>query len=344
MQKEAVEAPIHTINGSDLVLRDTDTTLKLYQSQMEKDTILVHWIGLDDPDDPHNWSGFKKGSLSVIAAFIVLNATFSSSAPSGIIEDMEDYFGFGSEVATLTISVFVAGYGVGPIIWGSLSEQLGRKPVFIISMLLYTAFNIGCALSQNTASIIIFRFLAGACASASQSNAGGVIADLYRARARGIAMCVYSVAPFTGPALGPIVGGWIQTSGASWTWLYWTLSLYSGACMVVVFFIPETYSPILLKRRAEKLRQETGDQRYKTPAELKQVTILHLISTILAKPFRIVWQEPMLQAIILYQSYIFGLLYLLFEAFPIIFQEGHHLSAGVGGLMLCVSISSSFLL
>lgn len=324
--------------GGDLIRHETDHQLEKglerYPSQLDKDVILVHWVGENDADNPQNWSPVRRGLLSIVAAMVVLNATFSSSAPSGISKDLVQYFGFSIEVATLNVSIFVAGYAIGPVLWGPLSEINGRKPVFLISMLLYTGWNVGCALSKNTASLLIFRLLAGACASASQSNSGGMIADLYKARARGVAMCVYSVAPFTGPALGPIVGGYIQTSGASWRWLFWTLAMYSGVCFFIVLWIPETYAPILLRQRARRLRRETGDSRYKAQIELKKVKAIALVKVILTKPFKIVWDEPMLQAIILYQSYIFGLLYLLFEAFPIIFEQGHHLSAGVGGLML----------
>lgn len=83
-------------------------------------------------------------------------------------------FSFGQEVAVLTIALFVAGYCVGPLIWGPLSEQIGRKPVFLISFFVYTGFQVGCALSQNTASILIFRFLGGTFAAAPLANSGYV--------------------------------------------------------------------------------------------------------------------------------------------------------------------------
>lgn len=76
------------------------------------------------------------------------------------------YFGFGSEVATLTISLFVAGYCVGPLVWGPLSESYGRKYPMLIAFFIYTCFQIGCALSRNTASILVFRFLGGTFAAA----------------------------------------------------------------------------------------------------------------------------------------------------------------------------------
>ena len=83
-------------------------------------------------------------------------------------------FHFGREVGALLISLFVAGYCVGPLIWGPLSEQYGRRPISIVSFLVYTCFQVGCALSPNTASILIFRFLGGTFAAAPLTNSGYV--------------------------------------------------------------------------------------------------------------------------------------------------------------------------
>ena len=81
-------------------------------------------------------------------------------------------FSFSTEIATLTIALFVAGYCVGPLLWGPLSEQLGRKPVFVLSFFVYTAFQVGSALAPNTASILVFRFLGGTFAAAPLANSG----------------------------------------------------------------------------------------------------------------------------------------------------------------------------
>lgn len=78
---------------------------------------------------------------------------------------MMEKFGFGREVATLTIALFVGGYCVGPLFWGPLSENIGRKQPMLIAFVVYTGFQVGCALSENTASILIFRFLGGAFAA-----------------------------------------------------------------------------------------------------------------------------------------------------------------------------------
>ena len=92
--------------------------------------------------------------------------TFASSAPSGIVPQMMETFHFGREVATLTIALFVGGYCVGPLFWGPLSESYGRKRPLVLAFLVYTGFQVGCALSPNTGAILAFRFLGGTFAAA----------------------------------------------------------------------------------------------------------------------------------------------------------------------------------
>jgi MFS family permease len=125
---------------------------------------------------------------------------------------MQLYFGFSREVGILTIAVrlpysqqtrsdtqlFVAGYMLGPLLWGPLSEIFGRRPIFIVTFIAYIGFQVGCALSKNTASILVFRFLGGTFAAAPLTNSGALIADIWDGDHRGKAMSFFALAPFAG--------------------------------------------------------------------------------------------------------------------------------------------------
>ncbi|OBZ73285.1 hypothetical protein A0H81_07031 [Grifola frondosa] len=273
-------------------------------------------MGPDDPQNPHNWSRLYRWYITLVAGFLVLNATFSSSAPSGVVPQLMRHFSFSEEVAILTISLFVGGYCIGPLVWGPLSEQIGRRPVFIFTFIVYTGFQVGCALAPNTASILIFRFLAGTFAAAPLSNSGAVIADIWDAGTRGKALAIFALAPFAGPTISPLVSGFMTVAGVSWRWLFWLLTMFSGSCLVLTYFtLPETFVPILLVKRAEKMRKETGDDRYWAPLERKKMTVTHADRDHT------------------FMSFIYGCIYLLFEAYPIVFTKGHHMNLGISGLM-----------
>lgn len=113
---------------------------------------------------------------------------------------------------------------------------------------------------------------------------------------------------------------------------------FSCFCWLVTFFtIKETYAPILLARKAKRMRKETGDDRYVAPIEMNKLEPLEFFKTTLLKPFIMLFQEPMLLAITIYISFVYGVLYLLFEAIPIEFETpkpvGHGFNLLISGLM-----------
>ncbi|TRM66439.1 major facilitator superfamily domain-containing protein [Schizophyllum amplum] len=303
-------------------------------SQVEKPDQFLVLFDDNDPENPQNWSRAKKWYLTMLGGVLVLNATFASSAPSGIVGQLMEDFQFGREVATLTISLFVAGYCVGPLVWGPISETYGRRPVFVVSFFVYTCFQVGCALSPNTAALIIFRFLGGTFAAAPLTNSGALISDIWDARTRGKALAMFTLAPFAGPSLGPTVAGYMNVAGLSWRWVFWVLTIFAGCCFVlIVFTIPETYAPVILRSKAERLRKSTGDDKYYALIETQKISFAKRLEHIVARPFRILFTEPMLLAVTIYMSFIYGCVYLLFEAYPIVFTEGHNFNTGALGLM-----------
>ena len=113
------------------------------------------------------------------------------------------------------------------------------------------------------------------------------------------------------------------------------MTAFAGFCSLqIIFTIPETYAPIILLKKAKRLRKETGDPNYYASLEkAERVGIARRVNNVLGRPFAILIREPMLLAITIYMSFVYGCLYLLFEAYPIVFTEAHHFNAGVSGLM-----------
>ncbi|KAI8980640.1 MFS general substrate transporter [Trametes punicea] len=260
----------------------------------------------NDADNPKSWSSTYR-------------CTFASSAPTGIMPQLVEQFGFGDEVAKLPISLFVSGYCVRPLVWGPLSEQFDRKPIFIGSFFVYTCSQVGSALAPNTAAILMFRLLGGTFSGAPPANSGAVMSDIWDVDVRGMALSFFALAPFAGSALGPMVSGFMGVAGLSWRWVFWLSTFFTGGClMLIVFTLPETYEPVLLVQRAQMLRKETGDPRYWAPLEKQAIA--------LAPPGRLRSMKRRL-------SFIYGVMYLLFEAYPIVFTEGHGFNAGISGLM-----------
>ena len=243
-------------------------------------------------------------------------------------------FGFdiGTEVATLGVSLFVLGFAVGPLIWAPLSEIYGRQVIFAISYGAFTAFNAGAAGSQNIQTLLVLRFFAGAFGSSPLTNAGGQIADIFNASERGLAMGLFALAPFLGPTIGPIAGGFLAES-KGWRWNMGLMTIFSGVMWLLgLIFVPETYAPVILRKRAQKLSSLTG-KVYRTKEDTKgRITSQQALSTALVRPWILLFKEPIVLVLSIYMAIIYGTLYMLFGAFPICFQEVRGWSEGIGGL------------
>ena len=242
-------------------------------------------------------------------------------------------FSVSQEIVTLGLSLFVLGFALGPLLWAPFSELYGRQLVFIGTYTAFTAFNAAVAGAPNIYGLLILRFFAAAFGSSPLTNAGGVIADLFTSNERGMAMSLFSAAPFMGPVLGPIIGGFLgMTEG--WRWVNGLMAIWAGVLLVTTAcLVPETYPPVLLRKRAERLSKLSGKvYRSRTDIDQGKVSLGEAFATGLKRPWILLFCEPIVLLLSLYHAIIYGILYMLFGAFPIVFRAGRGWNEGVGGL------------
>jgi len=287
---------------------------------------------IDDPENPKNWSKGYKWYCTMVVAITCFVVAFNSAVVTADISSVAREFHVSDEVALLTITLFVVGFGVGPMVFAPLSEILGRKPIYASTLLIAVIFIIPGAVAKNIGTLLVARFIDGIAFSAPMTLVGGTLADLWRTEERGVPMAAFSAAPFVGPAIGPLVGGFLSTLG--WRWLYWIQLILSGAVYVLITFtVPETYAPKILARRAAKLRQETGDSKFVTEQDIDTRPLGQRLRLFLLRPFQLLFQELIVFLLSVYMSVLYGLLYMFFVAFPVVYQEGKGFSASKTGLM-----------
>lgn len=194
-----------------------------------------------------------------------------------------------------------------------LSEMFGRKPVYVSTLFVALIFEIPCALAPNVATLMVCRAIDGIAFSAPMTLVGGTLADLWKNEERGVPMAAFSAAPFLGPALGPLVGGWLQLKG--WRWLYWIQLILAGVIwLVITFTMPETYAPTLLRKRAKKMRKEHDTDKFVTEQELDTRPMGEKLRIFLLRPFQLLFLEPIVFLLSIYMSVLYGLLYMFFIA------------------------------
>jgi MFS family permease len=182
-------------------------------------------------------------------------------------------------------------------------------------------WSVGTGLSRNAASVFITRFFSGVFGSAPVSNVNAALGDFFSREARGIPVSLYAVAVVGGPTLGPVIGAGI-TANLGWRWTQFIGAIWVAATTLVsYFFLPEMYGPYLLGKKAKRLRKETGDDRLWHPHERIDVDVQSIITKQLSRPLKMLTTEPMVTCICFYASFVFSILYLSLEAFPIIFTD-----------------------
>ncbi|KAH1335533.1 hypothetical protein KXX35_006063 [Aspergillus fumigatus] len=333
------------VRGGILNERDTDLEEGTRdQSALEKsrtaksdrsrrDPKLVTWDGPDDPENPKNWPNKKKWAAIITVSLFTFISPVSSSMVAPALPSIASDFHIEDQVSSqLTLSIFVLAYAVGPLFLGPLSEIYGRVIVLQLSNLFYLVFNIACGVSRTKGQMIAFRFLSGLGGSAPLAVGGGVLSDCFKPEERGKSVAIYSLAPLLGPAVGPIVGGFISQD-TTWRWVFYATSIADGAIQIGgLFFLRETYAPKILKRRAERIRKETGDSAYQTETERQNKTLSQTMQTALVRPFRLLSTQPIVQVLALYMAFIYGTMYLVLSTFSSLWTRVYNESTGIGGL------------
>ncbi|KAJ5734952.1 uncharacterized protein N7483_000077 [Penicillium malachiteum] len=241
-----------------------------------------------------------------------------TSGTEGIQKD----FNISSDIVVLLgLTTNLFGLAIGSVILSSLSEVYGRRLVYLVSVTLFALMILPVALAKNIEAVLICRFFAGFFGGAWIASAPGSVTDVTDDEYRALALSCWSLGTMNGPVLGmlsftmkfnsvsdestagPIIGGFVYQY-LGWRWINWVVLICSGVSFVLMFFVKETYAPALLRQRARKRQQETGDQRW-----------------------CIFWN--------LYVGVVYAVLFLCFVAYPIVFEQLRGWTPGIAGLAYC---------
>lgn len=142
----------------------------------------------------------------------------------------------------LTITGFLIGFAIAQLVWGPISDRIGRRKPLFMGMILFIIGSMGCALSQNIEQIVFWRVFQALGACTGPMLARAIIRDLYTRTKAAQMLSTLTIIMAIAPIIGPLLGGQlIQIS--SWHSIFWLLAVVGILMLLSLFFLPETHQP-----------------------------------------------------------------------------------------------------
>lgn len=299
-------------------------------------------------EDPKAWSTGKKWAVAIIVSCygLIIPSTAAMVVPA-FTQISRDLDISGDGEVQLVMSVFLLGWGIGPILVAPLSEVYGRRLLLNAGHTLFLVTNTLCGLTSNKSHFMFLRFLSGLFGSGPMSVrtfilhtvdayadhhqiGAGVLSDLWHKEERGLSLSIYALGPLAGPAIGPIAAGYI-VEVSSWRWIFFCASTFAFIMLVFGYFLlHETFQPVLLQRKKQRLIAngipvEGGDKatKGKTLSSLKDE---------LKRPFILLGTQPIVQVVALFMGFLFGLNQLTIATFETLWEQRYGLPPRVASL------------
>ncbi|KAK5788159.1 hypothetical protein VI817_009117 [Penicillium citrinum] len=296
----------------------------------DKEHVEIHtWDGPNDPDNPSILTGLPAGSYGagntyMAQRFHVQNEPFPNLAWATTSWNM--------------------GAAFWPLIFVPLTESSGRMPGYFVSYFLLVVSLFPSAFAQNFATLVVTRFFGGGASSVSINIVGGSISDVwYGDKARSLPMSLFGFTSVVGIALGPFIGSAIQEIHKKdpWRWIFYIQIIYNAALIPIFYLIlRETRADVILRKRAKKLRWETGRPIY-SESELNTTSVLKLVQVSFERPTRMLLTEPVVIFFTLWVSFAWGILFLFFSSVGQTFSHNYGWGTFTTGLVqLAISVGA----
>ncbi|KAJ5740437.1 hypothetical protein N7493_000309 [Penicillium malachiteum] len=329
MASQEQEVHSDTITPTDVELAPITT----HPSKTD-DPFLVAFTEPLDADNPKDWRTGRKWAVTDVLSATGFNRIMVSTIIAPALGTIAKEFDMNSAESAMALSIYALATAFGPLAIGPLSEVYGRGPILHASNIWFLVWNIACGFANSKGMLIASRFMAGFGASAIYALANGVLGDVWRPEQRGSSLGVYLLIPLLGAAVGPIIGGFMAER-TTWRWMFWSTSIFQAVMIIVSFTaFQETYEPLILRRRAERIRREKNDSRYYTADERINAnkSALRVIGRALSRPVRLLLFHPIVQISSLISAFNYGILYIVLSTFSDLWTNNYHESVEISGL------------
>ncbi|KAI7859961.1 major facilitator superfamily domain-containing protein [Circinella umbellata] len=228
--------------------------------------------------DPRDYSMLKKSTILLVVAIAGTMSPVATTIYYPALVDMQQGLNATDTSINASLSVFTFVTALFPLPWAVLGDRFGRRPIYLLSFFISVVGSICCAVSVNIGMFIAFRAISAIGSSSVMSMGAGTISDIFEPHQRGRAFAYYTSGPLLGPAIAPIIGGYLNQE-LGWRSTFWFLAIFALCIWLgILLILPETWRPLEKKvKNAENYNDEKQGDNSKTTNKDKKINLSVLL-------------------------------------------------------------------
>ncbi|POR34619.1 Putative transporter AQR1 [Tolypocladium paradoxum] len=203
----------------------------------------------DHEDDPYHEAGdevydrlspLRKHIIVAVCSFCAFLSPQSSTSVLAATPEVAATYHTTGSIINASNAGYMVFMGISPVVWGPMSQVFGRRPILLMTAVLFFLLSLATALAPNLAAFFVFRAASAFEGTAFILLGSACLGDIYRPTERGTAMGWFLSGALIGPSFGPFLGGIIVTY-SSWRSIFWLQTALAGTGVLGLFFlVPET--------------------------------------------------------------------------------------------------------
>ncbi|GJN90621.1 hypothetical protein Rhopal_003633-T1 [Rhodotorula paludigena] len=195
----------------------------------------------DDPQDPYNWPAWRKHALLVQVAFHAMLGPFSAAAVIPSFETFVELWGISITQASYFVSVPIVFLGFFPLVWGPISNRIGRRPVLLVSAIVSAAMHFAGAYCHSYGALMTTRVFQAIFLCPPQSIGATMVNEMYFQHEKGARLGIWTLFTSLGPPVAPLIMGPVVYNTGKWQWTFYLLAIINLAqFFLYIFLAPET--------------------------------------------------------------------------------------------------------
>ena len=128
---------------------------------------------------PFTWSRSRKTLITCLSCAVTVATAYTAGAYSPPAQQMSNYWDVSQTAIIVGVTTFTLGFGIAPMFLAPFSELNGRKPVFVLTGMLFVLCQLCCAVTRSYPGMLLARFFVGVGGSTFSTMVGGVLSDIY---------------------------------------------------------------------------------------------------------------------------------------------------------------------